>query len=314
MTDNNNLIMGFAKGYTFNDIKPFVVSLRNTGYTGHLILFVTDIDKSISKVADKYKIELIQYKETYPYIKHNQNNSIPDNVESELHLVAYRFIIYYLYLLENKEKFSNIFLADLRDIVFQRNPFNADFSKNQLYCFLESCDIVIKHDTTHNAQWIIDTLGQQALEEIGNQYISCAGTILGTYDAMLNYLKQMVTYLLTTPSAFGCDQAIHNYLIHSGKLQTLSLENNGEGSVLTIGRIPHGTIKTDSSGNLLNMDGSIPNTLHQYDRHPDINYRIMKKYYPFSYRFNHLIKTIKKYKHNPKMIPGSIKVFLKYGV
>lgn len=312
---SNNLIMGLATGYTFNDIKPFVVSLRDSGYTGHLVLFVTNISSDINKVANKYNIELIQYKIEYPYIAHKQNNSvIPTSFNKKLHLVAYRFIIYYLYLLENKNRFSNIFLADLRDIVFQKNPFDTDLNNNQIYCFLESQDILIKHDTTHNAQWVIDTLGKDALQEIGDNYISCAGTTLGTYDAILDYLKQMVHYLLTTPSAFGCDQAIHNYMIHKEMLKTLSLANNGEGSVLTIGRIPHGTIKIDTHGNLLNNNGTIPNTLHQYDRHPDINQRIMKKYYSLPYRIKFLFKTIAKYKSQPRMILGSIKVFLKYGI
>lgn len=132
----NNLIMGVAKGYCFNDIKPFVLSLRNSGYNGHLVLFVTDIMPDISNIADKYNIELIQYKEEYPYITHNQNNIIPDTFDKTLHLVAYRFIIYYLYLLEHKDKFSNILLADLRDIVFQKDRSSSSASLIVLITFL----------------------------------------------------------------------------------------------------------------------------------------------------------------------------------
>ena len=306
--------MGVAKDYCFNDIKPFVLSLRESGYKGHLVLFVTEIDTSISDVADKYGIELIIYQEIYPYIDNKSENAIPTTFDTELHLVAYRFVIYYLYLLENCGRFANIFLADLRDIVFQKDPFDTALSNNQLYCFLESQELSLKHDTTHNAQWVVDTLGKEALNEIGDKHISCAGTTLGTYDSILDYLKQMVGYLLTTPSAFGCDQAIHNYMIHADKLKTLTLIKNGEGSVLTIGRIPHGTIKIDQSGNLLNSNNSIPNTLHQYDRHPDINQRIMSNYHSLPYRLSLLMKTIAKYKSNPRMILGSIRIFLKYGL
>lgn len=313
---DNNLIMGIANGYRFNDIKPFIISLRNTGYNGDIVLFAETTHPSIKQIASKYKIICVEYNNTYPFLfTINKNDPmLPETSSKNFHLFSYRHIIYYQYLNKHIKQYSHIMLTDVRDVVFQQNPF-LEISNQGLNCFLEASEEKIKNDHAHNAAWVRNALGQEILDIIGDQTISCAGIIIGNSPSIIDYIKQMVSIIISYPNAAGpTDQGLHNYLIHTNKLKIMTLHRNGEGPVLTIGRIPHGTIKIDSRGNLLNNDGSIPNTLHQYDRHPDINQRIMAHYHSLPYRFSQLFKTIAKYKTNPRMMLGSIKVFIKYGL
>ncbi len=312
----NNLIIGIANNYTFNDIKPFIISLRETGYNEDLVLFAETTDPTVKKNAHKYNITCIEYSAKYPFLFTVKNNDpiLPPKSTKDFHLFSYRHIIYYQYLINNTQNYSHIMITDVRDVIFQANPFNW-ISDSNLHCFLEATGEKIKDDHAHNASWVKNALGEKTLTLIGNNPISCAGIVIGETTAIKDYITKMTNIIITNPNASGpTDQGLHNYLVHTDKLINMMLHKNNESPVLTIGRMPHGIIPLSHDKRFLNKDKSIPAILHQYDRHPDIDQRILKKYHSLPYRLKQLFKTIKKYKHNPRKILGSIKVFIKYGL
>jgi hypothetical protein len=68
------------------------------------------------------------------------------------------------------------------------------------------------------------------------------------------------------------DQAVHNGLIHTGRLPSAKVVPNEDGRVLTVGRMA--ALHMSDSGVLLNADGSIPAVIHQWDRHPSLISRL----------------------------------------
>ncbi|MFM7157865.1 MAG: hypothetical protein ACKO0Y_08635, partial [Bacteroidota bacterium] len=70
----------------------------------------------------------------------------------------------------------------------------------------------------------------------------------------------------------GLDQGIHNYAIRMNLFgNRLRLFENMKGPVMTMGLMKVESQRFHSeTGLLLNEDGSVCHTIHQYDRHPDL--------------------------------------------
>ena len=68
------------------------------------------------------------------------------------------------------------------------------------------------------------------------------------------------------------DQGIHNYLLRTGRLDPVYVQENGCGAVLTMGLQKQ--IDVDSEGRILNHRGDLPAVLHQYDRHVELAARL----------------------------------------
>jgi hypothetical protein len=178
-------------------------------------------------------------------------------------LQSLRYSHYYRCLIEDAADADVVMLTDVRDVVFQRDPFADPVTGLELY--LEDESAQIGHDV-FNTQWIRDLFGRQMIEALAGRTVSCSGTVVGTRDAILRYLVEMTTAIIWRRRPMGPhDQAIHNVLIHSGRLGPLEMVANEHGRVLTLGQMKK--FRTSSDGFLLNADGSIPPVVHQWDRH-----------------------------------------------
>ena len=73
---------------------------------------------------------------------------------------------------------------------------------------------------------------KKTLRQIGGERISCAGTLLGSWQGILNYLlmMQLCTYEIAPHSRFifGIDQGIHNFLLHTGRLDSVTFDENAK--------------------------------------------------------------------------------------
>ena len=216
--------------------------------SGELILFWDNLsNKTISLLKENKNIRLIKY---------NENNFEP------LSIVQYRFILYSEFLKKNRKKYDEIFIADIRDIVFQKNPF--EFSgKGKLNFFLEENKIVNCKTNKNLIKPFFEEKDNK--EKILDNYISCAGTTIGKTERIIEYLNKMGRDIKR-----GNDQGLHNYLIYSGKIKNYKLFKNLEGPVLTLVSQDISKLKENKHGELINHDGSRINIIHQYDRFPEI--------------------------------------------
>ncbi len=168
-------------------------------------------------------------------------------------------------------------IADVKDVVFQRDPFDLPLEA-PLQCFLESRRYRVGTCPINRA--LVETAcGSEALEEIAAEPISCSGVTMGSYPAMLEYLRLMTESLRRLRRQYGgIDQGIHNVLLHTGRIPGAKPIENGAGAVATLGYVRPEEMHFDSAGWLLGTDGSIVPVLHQYDRHPDLQGQILNRY------------------------------------
>ena len=173
-----------------------------------------------------------------------------------------------------KKYYGRIMLTDLRDVYFQKNPFNELPShtemKNTLMVFEEYPTKII--DQRWNREWIRTARGRNALKEIGeNNNVSCSGTTIGGYNAIVTYLIHMIRSFDESPQCnhvTGCDQGHHNFLVYSGRLTDSSTTTD------EIHRIQGPQLPTQISKIIVGKQGySIVNTLGLLAKREDIYHK-----------------------------------------
>ena len=265
-----NLVLGAIKGLEFDELKPFLHSLFQTGFDGKVVFYVGQASQPTCKALDDLGVEILTVDE------HNTFTALPIN--------ALRYFVYEQYLAGLAELPEKILLADVRDLVFQRDPFEID-PGDGLCCFLESDDMRLG-TCVANSGWLACAYGKEVLERVGRQKISCSGTTLGTGAAVRNYLAAMTAGLRAiderTPNIMhviaGIDQCVHNYLLYSDALPGTRLYSHEAGPIATLNYVAPEEFRFDDCGHLLNHKGDPYHVIHQYDRYEELAKMILSRF------------------------------------
>ncbi len=265
-----NLIIGLAANYNWAVLRNFVCSLRQTDYKDEVILFVSpDIDQPTRDSLARHSVKFIEVDSSSPYL-----NGLPPDVYkdptflSKLPPSVYRILVFYNFLMEKGSDYNYILLTDVRDVVFQKDPF-AFAICNKMCFFMESRSLLLK-DSDWNALWIVATFGVKVLYDKGDNLISCIGTVIGPMPRMIAYLALLVKYLKDVQvfMMFGIEQAAHNYVILNKEVDDFLVFYTEDGPIATLSSYKE--IQQDENGYYLNSNNDLANVVHQYDRHPSL--------------------------------------------
>lgn len=248
------LILGLAAGYHCGDLRPFAASLAASGFAGRCVLFVSATTREPERLAE-YGITTVRFAPP-PGLAHLPANSL-------------RYFLYLEHLRREKKPSCRILLTDVRDVVFQADPFSFPWPGG-LNAALEHGGRTVGA-CPYTGRWVRQHLGGAALEELKDKPASCSGTTLGDRAVVLDYLEQLTARLVPfAPAAHmaGYDQGVHNLLLHAGLVRDVTLHGSA-GPILTLGwrREPPAL---DARGNVLNDAGVPAVIVHQYDRHPGL--------------------------------------------
>jgi hypothetical protein len=240
-----DLVAGYARGYNADQIRPFLKSLRRSGYEGKILLFVNG---GAAEEAKNWNVEM------RPILK------------PQIKVHSARFLC----LEEEIKKIScqGILLADTRDIIFQKNP--SEFLPSTGLNVYEEDNSMSIGTCPYNSLWIKLGYGKEILKQMESFPISCVGTSCGDRDSILNYLKHLNNEILKIQprTTHPQDQAAHNFLIRRGGLES-RIWNNEEGEVYTVGYVSRETIRIKSN-KIVNQSENIPTIIHQWDRHRNL--------------------------------------------
>jgi len=262
-----NLILGILDNYSFHQVQKFFLSIKKTGYKGDIAMLVgSKTTPGTIKKLRKFGVNVL----LFPDLGSLPANSVAAKkfrFPQPINYFNFRHYLYYDFLLRHKDEYKYVLLTDVRDVYFQRDPF--DFAiENGLYCATEGKTKKIQ-DCSFNGRWVEFIYGKAGLNEIGNNIISCAGTTIGSIDVILDYLSKMLSQIEKLPDAkTAIDQAIHNYLIYKNKLNDVMFLTNDDGVVLTLSYEHSYVIGKDDLVRASN--GRVVNVLHQFDRMPDL--------------------------------------------
>ncbi len=270
-----NLILGMVKDYNYDQIQPFLDSLSRVSWSGKVVLFVSGISSKTAAKLRQQGVELIYFSQHYPFISGFdnllQNLGLPEKYDLPLSLCTERFVMYYLYLSRFGREYNRIMLTDVRDVIFQKDPF-AFADQGNLSVFLEDKRRTIAA-CPHNSSWIKRSFGDLVYDQIKARPISCNGIIISPWLPLLDYLKRKIDLIFRVGPPGIVGQGFHNYLVYTAKLPQLNIFSNESGPVLTLGLVNN--YKQNAAGELLNESGEVANVVHQYDRHPEL----AKRYY-----------------------------------
>ena len=243
-----NLIMGAWWHLPAKELEPFLGSLRHTTFNGDVCVLVGDAPKDV--------IELLQ-----------AHGVIVDRLRRfGAGMTVDRYTRYYGYLdfiTRHADRYSAVLLTDLRDVVFQSNPFErpllADIVYTQERCLIGDNPIVRPR--------IARTYGDAVAHNLRDFPLSCCGTTLGTGAGIVRYLLAMTQSLLNlpVPLAFHADQVIHNHIAHLRALRGAWLEAS-EGTVSKMEHMPDESVAVSTDEVLI--DGKRVPVLHQWQKHP----------------------------------------------
>jgi hypothetical protein len=264
----NNVIISVSLDMPLEIVYRFVRSARTSCSSCHIILFLHSkviAKESFHQLAIYYSITYIPYDMWMP----------PDTYVKwpSIATVSLRWIIISQYLkhLDNiRTGYKYVFICDARDVVFQRNIFDhVNRYEEGLFAFQETTKMIIKN-CVYNSKWIRDCYGKAELDRIGNHSIICAGTILGSWRAMIDYLS--IVEQITRNRYQQCnDQGIHNHIVHIDGVNNTKIHiiPHESGFIGTLGYAA--TYSRNQFGLILNENGQVYAVLHQFDRSKPVN-------------------------------------------
>ena len=251
-----NLVLGAIYGYDWENVKHFVISLRKH-YDGK-IAFIVDMNVITNA-------ELMGHLNDYGVFFHLYDKRLQSNHEIQNN----RFELYSDIIKEHYSDIDRIFITDVRDVIFQDDPFVYDMV-SQLEFYAEPATF---KECNCNSWWIKTMCGEEIYQEMKDRDIICCGTIMGKREALLEYLevfKQEFQRMRDAGRVFigGEDTVAHNRLIYTNRVPGVStIKSNGEGAVSTMEH--QKSFNFDDKGRYLNKDGRPTPVIHQWDRKKD---------------------------------------------
>ena len=288
-----NLVLGIIENYRFEQLEPFLTSLRQTGYGGDVVLFHQGIDGRSLKAIEAFRVRLIPFRNLRGRAQGWWRRKL-DRMSRRLHrakwpwykqtshlllgTVRRRHYLYHRFLQREGEAYNRVLLADTRDLIFQADPFKGA-PEEDLVFFAESYAI---RAGELNANWIRFQLGQPTLERIGANKTVCAGTTLGNPAALCHYSEQMIALMRRAENQHlpHGDQGLHNAVVYeelAGAPFSTRICPNGEHVYTLTQHFDTGSLQWNAQGQIIDSRGRVVPLLHQYDRHPELAARLLQR-------------------------------------
>lgn len=271
---HSGTIIGFSISSNINYNRIFIHSLcKNSNNKTHLILFTNKIyeenDFRYNDLCKYHSIIFIRIKNIYPYYPDNSNvypidkqyllSKIPNlSIKSHFWNIM-RFYIIKVWLEKYGDNSIEYLLCDIRDVVFQCDPFQWNYQKG-IYIG-EECDDEIKKSAS-NKKWVgVYTNSSYLL----NKRILNSGVIYGDYISILIFLDVLLKFMLNNHPE-NVDQGAVIYLIYTYSKWKfpITIFISGFGPFRSIGRIIDKVKIINLT--LTNSDNTIPCVIHQFDR------------------------------------------------
>lgn len=249
MSAQKNLIMGVWSRLPFEGLEWFIASLRHTKFDGDVCVFVDEVSPETVGALLTHGI----------IVERADRLATPG-----MHTQSSRYFGYLDFLARNIGHYANVMISDLRDVVFQSDPFEKPLPADIVFA-RERC---LLGESPVNRNWVADIYGRAVAYNLRDYVVSCSGTTFGSASGMLRYLVAMATEISGLAGrdvllVRGMDQGIHNYLIRMRPLRDAWFDPT-DSLVATMHYIPDNSVRITPEGILI--DGRCVPVVHQWDR------------------------------------------------
>ena len=269
-----DLIIGGFTNYNYNQLKPWVESIIETGFKGDKVLVYGNTTKET--LDELHKREFI----TVPMLQ----------LQAPIHVA--RFLSIYDYLKDTHEDYRYVVTTDVKDVYFQKDPTkwlkdNLSFGGHMLVAGSEG---MLYKDEPWGNENLNHAYGPYVYELFKNNEIYNVGTIGGTAEYVKDLVFNIVTNAINRPIPI-VDQAVYNVLLNTQPYKDVTFFAKQKdawacqaGTTVDPSKInqfrPLLTEKEPifKDGLVLTCDGEPFTIVHQYDRVPEWKKFINEKY------------------------------------
>ncbi len=255
---SDDLVAGYATGYDAAQIAPFVRSLRAV-FDGAVAL-VVDPRPDVLALLDEHDVDAVHAEAASGW---------------EPHPVVARFA-HYARLLQRYPNAVDVLLTDVRDVVFQAEPFDPPPRRLEVFVEFEGGRL---GEHAFNMKYLSAMVGEELALTLADKHCICVGTVMGPRDEIDRFCRTVLMLAAIPRSeiggAFGVDQAACNLAVHMGLVKAEVRPNFGR--VATLGMSP-GTGLSVNDGLIINPDGGVSAIVHQHDRHPHLDAAMHQKW------------------------------------
>lgn len=270
--EKKDLIIGACTNYNYNQLKPWVESIDECGFSGDKVMCVGNATDETRDELKKRNFQLVQMKDL----------NVPIHVA--------RFLSIYQFLSENWQSYNLVVTTDVRDVYFQTNPsdwLNKNLGNKKLVAGSEG---MLYRDEPWGNENLAQTYGTYVHSLFKDNEIYNVGTIGGRSE----YVKDLVFNIFINAINRGtpiCDQAVYNVLIQTQPYKDVILfakQKDGwacqAGTTVDPSKIksfrPFLTEKEPvfENGKVKTCEKIPFCIVHQYDRVPEWKSYIQKKY------------------------------------
>ena len=258
-------IVGCITKYGIEQIKPFVESIEQSGFSGDKLMLVYEITQDTIDYLTNKGWLLIQS-------------------EPQQHIILQRFRDMYQVL--HQYETDVVIWVDVKDIIFQKDPTEwlNKWMRRDILAFSES----LKFGDEAWARLNAGTSFPMEWDWLQNKEIHCAGTIVGKRDAIRDLFIDIYRWSLTTSNPEQlADQAAYNILINlhqfKDKVQFVK-QQEGFAAQLHLklkkgDTLPYTEVLPTIDGiEVKNEKGELYTLVHQYDRNDELKKLIENKY------------------------------------
>lgn len=188
------------------------------------------------------------------------------------------------FLLRHQGHYGRVLTADVRDTMFQRDPFaaimgQAGEGEEVLWVFEDDPTKTIG-ECAWNGGWVKSCFGEDVLQRVSRKKIYCSGISMGTARAMQAYTKVMTDKVLRDDFAAcernGVDQGMHNVFVHLGMIEHMRTMDQAAGLVAHMQATPGRIVKPGFL--VVNAQDKPYAIVHQYDRDSSLTQEYLDRY------------------------------------
>lgn len=284
----SNLIVGAVDKYEFPQINNWLKSIVASGYTDDVMLIVYRIsDAAIAAcktVMPTLQIYMVDYDVNGQSLAYEAQGK-----DTQVH--QYRFFHLYDILRRINVKYDYICVTDVKDCIFQCNPFPfihdklTDLNKD----FIAPSEMMIYRDEPWGKNNMIQGFGQYVASIFEKNLITNIGTIAGRWQSIQD--MALILYLMGQHRSLPNDQSGWNILVHTLLKDRTFFAGDDSAWAAQMGtthdpeKVHYTPMLTDKkptinyeTGLVYNSDNNLYVLVHQYDRVPQLNTIIKERY------------------------------------
>ena len=273
-----DLIIGAFNNYTDYDVlKPWVQSIKDTGFEGDTVLIAIGTTPELIKRLVEEGVIVITAERNDKMMIHMQ-----------------RFIHIYNFLKEHEGKYRYVVSTDVRDVIFQFDPTNFlhnNINSSYTKGIIASSESIKIKDEEWNRENIRKNFGEYFYNEVKENDVCNVGILAGRSSHVKELCFYLYQFSMNRPD-WVADQAAYNMLLGtklwSEKTLTTRLEDawavnahvTNKPDMLNIfgPYLLEGRPSMNEKGAIVNSDGDPFAIVHQYDRVPEWMEYFSKKY------------------------------------